>query len=329
MSAEIADELTRLSALRERGVISAKGYESAKSQLVSGNHLKIAEEIDKLYGLLSNKTLTKKEFEKAVSALLFPSNSKSSNANVAEGKFGRKFFVRLVVVIGGLYLLHFVINENPDGSSTKVAAGNGIVVKAGDSEGSAPANVQSSPTENLQSGPAVPDQEARFVAINSEFRERYKGSQNDLLKSTLVQERGKKLQSFSQDGSVSNWVGKVYKVDRIGGHWASLSVEVGDEIRIGSGGLLDNPELMVDGILNQTAETLGSSDRVKSEEGSLVDTGSTLYQTLLGLEVGQTIVFSGHFYPTDDGGIVDTNLLEEAAIIRPFYKFKFDSVVAR
>lgn len=324
MTTEIADELNRLSSLRERGIISAKGYQNAKSLLVSGRHLKIAEEIEKLYGLLSNQTLSKKEFEKAVSALLFPTNSNGSNADTAESKFGMKFLVRLVVVIAGLYLLHLVINEDPGDSSTQIATDNQTVT--GDSEGSL-ANVQSSPAENVQSGLAVPDQETRFVAINSEFRERYKGSQNDLLKSTLVQERGKKLQAFSQGGSVSNWVGKVYKVDRVSGHWASLSVEVGDEIRIGSGGLLDNPDLMVDGILNQTAETLGSSERTKPESGSFIDISSDLGQTLLGLEFGQRIVFSGHFYPTDGGGLVDTNLLEENSIASPLYKFKFERIV--
>ncbi|MDX8517203.1 hypothetical protein [Mesorhizobium dulcispinae] len=323
MSADKADELTRLSALRGRGIISAKGYESVKSQLLSGRHVEIAEEIEKLYGLLSDKTLTKKEFERAVSALMFPPNSKSSGARAPEAKFGSKFLVRLVVVVGGLYLLHLAINFN--GDSTKFAAGNEAVTDAGTST----AGVQSNPVQNVQSEPVIPDQEARFVAINSEFRERYKASQNDLLKSTLVQERGKKLEAFSQDGSVSNWVGKVSKVDRVSGRWASLSVEVGEEIRIGSGGLLDNPDSMVNGILNQTAETLGSSERTKPEDGSFITADSSLYQTLLGLEVGQTIVFSGHFYPSDVSGLADTNLLEEPSMVSPAYKFRFEKIAPR
>ncbi|MER9299640.1 hypothetical protein NKI38_24535 [Mesorhizobium sp. M0621] len=324
MSAEIADELGRLSSLRERGVISAKGYESAKSQLISGKHLKIAEEIDKLYGLLSNKTLSKKEFERAVSALMFPSDSKSADTRATEGKFGTKFLVRFVVVVGGLYLLHLAINLNDD--SAKFAPGNEAVSSAGTNA----AGAQSNPIQNVQSDPIIPDQEARFVAINSEFRERYKGSQNELLKSTLLQERGKKLQPFSQGSfSVSNWVGKVYKVDKVNGHWASLSVEVGDEIRIGSGSLLDNPDSMLDGILNQTAETLGSSERTKPDDGSFITADSSLYQTVLGLEVGQTIVFSGHFYPSDVSGLVDTNLLEEPSMVSPLYKFKFEQITSR
>ncbi|MER9950576.1 hypothetical protein [Mesorhizobium sp. M0047] len=327
MSAEIADELIRLSSLRERGVISAKGYESAKSQLVSGKHLRIAEEIDKLYGLLSDKTLTKKQFEKAVSALMFPSNSNTADARATEGKFGTKFLVRFVVVVGGLYLLHLAINLN--GNSTKFAVGTQTAASAGNSNGTDAAGAQPNPVQNVQSDPVMPDQEARFLAINGEFRQRYKGSENDLLKSTLVQERGKKLEAFSKDGSVSNWVGKVSKVDRVSGRWASLSVEIGDEIRIGSGGLLDNPDSMVSGILNQTAETLGSSERTKPEDGSFITADSSLYQTLLGLEVGQTIVFSGHFYPSDVSGLADSNLLEESSMVSPLYKFKFDSVVAR
>ncbi|MDF3152045.1 hypothetical protein P3C58_08655 [Mesorhizobium sp. XAP10] len=323
MSAEIADELSRLSSLRERGIISAKGYESTKSQLVGGKHLRIAEEIEKLYVLLSAKTLTKKEFEKAVSALMFPSND--AGARAPEGKFGKKFLVRLVVGVGGLYLLHLAINLN-DGS-TKFAAETQTATGTG--EGTNNASAQSNPVQNAQSDPIIPDQEARFVAINGEFRQRYKGSQNDLLKSTLVQERGKKLEAFSQDGSVSNWVGKVSKVDRVSGRWASLSVEIGDEVRIGSGGLLDNPDSMVSGILNQTAETLGSSERTEPEDGSFITADSSLYQTLLGLEVGQTIVFSGHFYPSDVSGLADSNLLEESSMVSPLYKFKFDSVVAR
>ncbi|RWD63073.1 hypothetical protein [Mesorhizobium sp.] len=314
MSADIADELTRLSALRERGIISAKGYESVKSQLLSGKHLKIAEEIEKLYGLLSDKTLTNKEFEKAVSALMFPSYSNRVDARAPEGKFGSKFLVRLVVVVGGLYLLHLAINFN--GGSAKFAAGDS-------------AGAQSKADQNVQSDPVIPDQEARFVAINSEFRERFRGSQNDLLKSTLVQERGKKLEAFSHDGSVTNWVGKVSKVDRVSGRWASLSVEVGDEIGIGSGDLLDNPESMIAGIVNGAAETLGSTEKTTPRDGSFITADSSLYQTLLGLEVGQTIVFSGHFYPSDVSGLADTNLLEEPSMVSPLYKFQFESIAPK
>lgn len=92
---------------------------------------------------------------------------------------------------------------------------------------------------------------------------------------------------------------------------------------------MDNPDSMVNGILNQTAETLGSSERATPEEGSFITADSSLFKTLLGLEVGQTIVFSGHFYPSDVSGLVDRNLLEEPSMVSPLYKFKFERIAPK
>lgn len=71
MNVEVADEIEKLSSLRERGIISKKGYDHAKAQLLSGRYLKASDEIEKLYLLLSKQTINKREFEKGVSALLF------------------------------------------------------------------------------------------------------------------------------------------------------------------------------------------------------------------------------------------------------------------
>lgn len=71
MNVEVADEIEKLSSLRERGIISKKGYDHARAQLLSGRDLKASDEIEKLYLLLGKQTINKKEFEKAVSALLF------------------------------------------------------------------------------------------------------------------------------------------------------------------------------------------------------------------------------------------------------------------
>ncbi|TPJ58655.1 hypothetical protein [Mesorhizobium sp. B2-6-1] len=79
MNVEVADEIEKLASLRERGIISKRGHDYARSLLTSGKSIKISEEIEKLYVLLCNKTVDQKEFEKTVSSLIYAGKMEERN----------------------------------------------------------------------------------------------------------------------------------------------------------------------------------------------------------------------------------------------------------
>ncbi|MBZ9812471.1 hypothetical protein [Mesorhizobium sp. CA7] len=166
-----------------------------------------------------------------------------------------------------------------------------------------------------------PEQEPKFVNINAQFREKYKTESNDLLKSTMFEKRRGELTGFGK-GSVAHWTGTVSEVKAVGlgPYWASLTVDVGSGVKIGSGGLLDSPKA-----------TFAAPDTLEAVpvDVSLISPKSTLYETLLELKIGQTIEFSGNFYPSEAGGILDMNLLEENSILTPFYRFKFETITPK
>ncbi|WP_156752655.1 hypothetical protein [Mesorhizobium sp. WSM3873] len=183
---------------------------------------------------------------------------------------------------------------------------------------------------SLQRGQAAEDspeakslrQEWKFIAINDDFRNRYIGSGNSLLRNKFISERAKQLREIIPTGHITGWVGRVDHINDAGGGYGSIAVSVDENIQVGTADtLLQEPSQWID---SMTSDLGGGAE--KAVEGSLIDPKSQLYQKLLALRVGQTIEFSGSFYPTNDGGIVDSNILEENSVVKPFYKFKFESI---
>jgi len=319
-------ELEKVASLYRRGVLSKREFDYSKRNLVGKRKnsmpLRIADEIEGLISLKDRGVISDKEFLRKKGAVVY---GKDAGFRF---NFDVKSTIRLAVVIGGLFLLKAVIGDGQSHQS-EFKANNTV---ANDGGGEVGASNSTHVAAKGDVSPVAPAQQLRFVAINEEFRSRYLGTQNDLVRGSLADERAKKLGELVSSGQVSRWIGKVDHISDAGSKLASFSVVVGDEIQVGtSDTLFGEPGQLIGAAFDKYAALGGQQVDQNSQpvEGSLIDPKSPLYQQLLKLHVGQTVEFSGHFYPKEDGGIADSSILSESSIMTPSYKFKFETIVPK
>jgi hypothetical protein len=148
---------------------------------------------------------------------------------------------------------------------------------------------------------------ATQIAMNEVIAE-YKGifdaAENDLQRGNVRLERDEAICSAIGSGKVSNWSGVVEDLGATSEGYAYLKVAMGKNI---------------------TLETWNNEFSDLFDD-TLVERGTALYDTLLGLQEGQIVTFSGEFIG-GDGSCLDTkNLTEFFAIERPEFVFRFTSV---
>lgn len=144
----------------------------------------------------------------------------------------------------------------------------------------------------------------KMSTLISDYQTKYDSADNDLQRGNLRLERDESICSAIGGSKVSGWSGVVEDFGATSEGYAYLTIAVGPDI---------------------TLETWnnGFSDAF---DNTLIERGTTLYDTLLSLKKGQVVTFSGTFVK-GDGACLDTkNLTEFFAMYSPEFVFKFSSL---
>ena len=164
----------------------------------------------------------------------------------------------------------------------------------------------SSPTEPSSEYGIQPAKQKSFVGVIEKYKAIYDAAKNDLQRGNERLNRDEALCSVTGGSNVKSWSGILEDVGATSEGLAYLKVAIGDGV---------------------TFETW-NNELSDFMDGTLIKRNSSLYETILNLEAGQKVIFSGSFVPAD-GSCLDTkNLTEFFAIERPEFVFKFTGIRA-
>ena len=145
---------------------------------------------------------------------------------------------------------------------------------------------------------AMPEQEAKFVALMRDFAGRYERAENELKKSAVVKERERAIKMLlGERMKVSGWTGKLYKMTTTHDGDAAIVIQVDDDVWVET--------------WNNPLSDVGDK--------TLIAHGSPLYEAIADLKEGASVRFSARL-------IRESSLTERGGAIEPEWLARFDAV---
>lgn len=157
------------------------------------------------------------------------------------------------------------------------------------------------------SGPLVeyqPSEQQGFIKIIESARSDLDKAQNDMVKGGIRLKRKEEICKFLNSKKIENWVGTIKTLDSNSEGKGVLAVSIADDI------------------------TLETWNNALSDIGSrtLIDTKSEFFSIVSNMGVGQRVVFSGTFYPSDKDCIEEQSLTINGSLSEPGFTLKFSSI---
>ena len=181
------------------------------------------------------------------------------------------------------------------------SAGGSDAESAGGSDGSTEGDAGSQVTSAFGN---LTDAQIAMNQIVADFVSQYDAAENDLQRGEVRLQRDEAICAAIGGSEVSNWSGVVDDLGATSEGYAYLYVATGKNVTLKTWN-------------NEFSDLF---------DNTLVERGTALYDTLLGLKEGQIITFSGEFI-RGDGACLDTsNLTEFYAVNRPEFVFKFTAI---
>ncbi len=153
-------------------------------------------------------------------------------------------------------------------------------------------------------GPAVqlPSDEKQFIQIVKDAQAASRSSRNDMARGSALANRSNALRSFELD--VIEWVGKVISIDSNSDGLGVLVIEIDRGITVQTWN-------------NSISDLLSDT---------LIEPGSTLFNTAASLKIGQKVMFSGQFIRDDETGAEEQSLSLRGKLEEPEFTFRFISI---
>lgn len=154
----------------------------------------------------------------------------------------------------------------------------------------------------------APEKQRQFTSITASFEERFNATSNELQQNVLRDERRDAVVSATgADENASGWVGTIKRLETNTEGKAILSVRLSPNTSIQT--------------WNNALSDFGSD--------TLIEKGTKLYNTLMGLEVGDRVEVSGRFFPSGQDGFQETSITLRGSMTDPEYLFKFSTVAKK
>ena len=177
------------------------------------------------------------------------------------------------------------------------------------SETSAPSET---PSEAPSEAPIVnlygeqPAIQKAVLGIIEKFKVKYEQATNDLQRADARLTRDEQVCKATKGSAISNWTGVVETIGGTSEGAAYLTIKISEDVTVGT--------------WNNTLSDYADE--------TLISRKSPIYKTVLGLQEGQLVKFSGKFVPAD-GACLDTkNITEYFAVNSPEFVFRFTKVAA-
>jgi len=150
--------------------------------------------------------------------------------------------------------------------------------------------------------PAIPAEQQTFISIVSSARDQYKSLNNEIQKSQARDARRAKLQSIPLH--INGWVGKLVEIDTNSDGLGIVRISIGDDIAIGT--------------WNNALSDMN--------DGTLIQKGSPVYNSLARLNEGAQVRFSGYFVNSTEDFIKEVSLTQDGSMTDPQFLIRFQSI---
>jgi len=149
-----------------------------------------------------------------------------------------------------------------------------------------------------------PDQQEFVKAVDS-ARNAYKSAANEMLKGIERVNRRKAICKALNGPNVKNWIGKIAQLRSAGKDARGvLAVSIGTKI---------------------TVKTW-NNDFSDLNFDTLINTDSPLFASVSAMKVGDSVVFSGHFFPSEEDCVKEGSLTTSGSMNDPEFIFRFRQV---
>ena len=203
-------------------------------------------------------------------------------------------------------------NSGPAATAPDTASPSGQAAQTPEAVTPQAAAGSASPANQAATAPeqAVPPDEAEFVSTLSSFATRYVEVPNEFQKSTVRKDRARAFAGVLPNLSIKDWIGQVSSMETTSDGEGILCVKLGG-----------NPITTV-----RTRNTSFSDIFSDVSDATLIRQGSSLYDQLGHLAVGDKVVFSGTFARGNLDYMREASLTEEGAMTDPEFIFTFATV---
>lgn len=161
--------------------------------------------------------------------------------------------------------------------------------------------------EELQQNlaPVLPSPEASFVRIVSGAQDEARGTQNDMQKGGVKSSRDRAICAAMPSLQVRDWVGTVKTIDSNSDGKGVLGVSLA-------------PDVVV---------TTWNNSLSDFEDHTLIEPGTSVFQSASAMKPGQLVTFSGRFFPGTDGDCIqESSLTLNGKVASPDFIFLFSDV---
>lgn len=152
--------------------------------------------------------------------------------------------------------------------------------------------------------PAMPTDQSALVQINQAVHEKLRAATNDLQKGALRPWRGKATCMNIKTTAAKDWVGTLEMLSTNNDGKGVVKIVIGDDLAVKT--------------WNNALSDVGSD--------TLIEPGSSLYEKIVSLNEGDTVVFSGHFFQSDVDCLQEGSVTLSGSLSDPEYIMRFDDI---
>ena len=156
--------------------------------------------------------------------------------------------------------------------------------------------------EAASTEPSAPTLQDKFVELTLQAREDFRAAATDLQEAEIYRLRDQALcEALGDDLIAEGWVGEISSIGANGDGDAYVEIEVADDVEIGT--------------FNNVLSDLMYS--------TLIDRGTDMHTTLLSLERGDEVYFSGEFMSGSETCLYNKRLTEDGSLRDPSFLMRF------
>ncbi|UWU20156.1 hypothetical protein N2601_12715 [Rhizobium sp. CB3060] len=151
----------------------------------------------------------------------------------------------------------------------------------------------------------LPASQRDFLAVVADYKERFRSASNELQQSALRDERRAAiLKALASRLTVENWAGTLRNLETNTEGKAIITVRLASDVDVMTWN-------------NSFSDVI---------HRTMIDKGTPLYAALMNMSVGDPVIVSGSFIPSDQDGMLETSVTIDGSMTAPEFLFQFSKI---
>jgi hypothetical protein len=150
----------------------------------------------------------------------------------------------------------------------------------------------------------TPSDQARLIAAVTSARSLYRSAPNELAAGGARSTRQQAICDAVINQSASDWVGKITRLSSNGDGKGVISISIGPYVQVSTWN-------------NMIADV---------RDRTLIDPESSMFKTLAGMKVGDTVRFSGRFSPSRTDCVAEQSFTLQGSMTDPAFTMRFTHI---